>query len=179
MLDQYAAPIRVPQLAIRDGQQMLRFDPIELDEFAWNLNKCDPKFSAGEFSDDLHIGDRVLVDVTSQGAVRVGGVQEVIVRQQSLAFMDEPGDKADMVRWLDRELHRGGRNAGLRAAESQAWLNRVLDSLVTERGIAVAGIDRRRHELADLIDKRISEHGRKQFGTRRSHSSQAKADGGW
>lgn len=162
-LDQYAAPIRLPQLAIRDGQQLLRFDPIELDEFAWNLDRCDPAFSAAEFSDDLHVGDHVLVDVTSQGAVRVGGVEEVIVRQQLLTFMDERCEKADLVRWFDQELHRGGRNAGLAAAESQGWLNRVLDSLLSERGIAVAALNRRRHELADLINQRITDHGQKQI----------------
>jgi type III restriction enzyme len=161
-LDQYATPIRVPQLAVRDGQQLLRFDPIELDEFAWNLDKCEPTFTAAEFSDHLHVGDHVLVDVTGQGAVRVGGVEEVIVRQQSLFLMEDQWDKPDLVRWFDWELHRGGRNAGLTAAESQAWLNRVVDRLTVERGIAVPMLERRRHELADLIDQRITEHGRKQ-----------------
>jgi type III restriction enzyme len=104
----------------------------------------------------------VLVDVTSKGAVRVAGVEEVIVRQQSLTFMDERCEKADLVRWFDQELHRSGRNTGLTAAESQAWLNRVLDSLISERGIAVAALNRRRHELAGLIDQRITEHGQKQ-----------------
>ncbi len=162
LLDQYATPIRLPQLAIRDGQQLLRFDPIEVDEFAWNLDRCDPSFTAAQFSDDLYVGDHVLVDVTSQGAVRVGGVDEVIVRQQLLTFMDEPIDRSDLVRWFDRELHRGGRNAGLPAAESQAWLNRVVDALITERGIDVTVLGRRRHELADRIDERLTEHGRNQ-----------------
>jgi type III restriction enzyme len=161
-LDQYAPPIRVPQLAVRDGQQLLRLDPIELDEFAWNLDKCEPRFTAADFSDELHVGDRVLVDVTGQGAVRVGGVEEVILRQQSLFLMDDQRDKADLVRWFDWELHRGGRNAGLTAAETQAWLNRMVDWLIGERGIAVPMLDRRRHELADLVDQRIIEHGRNQ-----------------
>jgi type III restriction enzyme len=69
------------------------------------------------------------------------------------------------MRWsrtFDRELHGGGHNAGLPAAESQAWLNRVLHALMGERGVAVAVLNRRRHELADLIGQRSSEHGRKQ-----------------
>lgn len=131
LLDQYAKPIRLPQLAVRDGQRWLRFEPIELDEFTWELNACDPKFTDAEFSAELHLGDRAALDVTEQGAVRVGGVEQVITRQASFLLQDDHWEKVEVVRWLDQELHRGGQNAGLEAAESQAWLNRVVDYLVT------------------------------------------------
>lgn len=161
-LDQYAAPIRLPQLAIRDGQRWLRFEPIELDEFNWELNHCDAKFSEGDFSAELHVGDHVVLDVTGQGAMRVGGVEQVITRQASFLLQDDHWEKVELVRWLDRELHRGGKNAGLAAGESQAWLNRVVDFLVVERGIVVPVLVRKRHALADLIFHRITDHGRKQ-----------------
>lgn len=161
-LDEYAPPIRVPQLAVLDGQQLMRFEPIELDEFEWNLKGCEAKFAEAEFSADLHIGNHVLVDVTGKGAVRVGGVEEVIVRQQSLFIADDHWEKAELVRWFDKELHRGGQNAGLTAAESQAWLNRVADDLIAERSIPIPILVRKRHELADLIYHRIVDHGRQQ-----------------
>ncbi len=62
-----------------------------------------------------------------------------------------------------RNYIRGGRNAGLPAAESQAWLNRVVDYLVVERGIEIPILVRKRHELADLTFHRITDHGRKQI----------------
>jgi type III restriction enzyme len=71
-------------------------------------------------------------------------------------------DKAELVRWFDQELHRGGQNAGLPAAESQAWLNRVVDHLIAERGIEIPILGRKRHELAELIYHRIVDHGRDQ-----------------
>ncbi len=162
-LNEYARPLCVPQLAIRDKQQWFRFDPIELDEFTWDLNTCDPEFVEAEFSGELHVGDHVLVDVTGEGAVRVGGVEEVIVRQKSFLPMDDRWEKAELVRWIDRELHRGAKYAGLTAAESQAWLNRVVDHLTTEREIELPMLVRKRHELGDLILHRITEHGRKQI----------------
>ncbi len=162
MLDQYAKPIRVPQLAVRDGQQLIRFEPIELDEFEWSLNRCNAKFADAEFSAELHVGDHVLVDVTSKGAVKVGGVEEVIMRQQSLFIADDHWEKAELVRWFDKELHRGGQNAGLTAAESQAWLNRVADHLIAERRVPIPILVRKRHELANLIYHRIVDHGRQQ-----------------
>jgi len=163
LLDQYAKPICVPQLAVRDGQRLLRFEPIELDEFTWQLDACDPKFTDAEFSGELHVGDHVVLDVTGQGAVRVGGVEQVITRQASFLLQDDHWEKVEVVRWLDQELHRGGRNAGLAAAESQAWLNRVVDYLVVERGIEIPMLVRKRHELADLTFHRITDHGRKQI----------------
>ena len=67
------------------------------------------------------------------------------------------------MRWFDQELHRGGQNAGLTAAESQAWLNRVADYLIAERNIPIPILVRKRHELADLIYHRIVDHGRQQI----------------
>lgn len=162
-LDQYAAPFRIPQLAIRDGQRWFRFEPIELDEFDWNLNACDPVFSEEEFSAELHVGDKVLIGVKEDtGGVRVGGIEQVIARQLTFFSRNDEREKTALIRWLDRELHRGGQNAGLSASESQAWLNRVVDDLVGRRGFAMSVVVRKRHELANLLFHRITDHGRKQ-----------------
>lgn len=161
-LDQYAKPFCLPQLALRDRQRLLRFEPIELDEFDWDLNSCDPTFTEAEISSELHMGDHVQLDVTGQGAVRVGGVEEVIIRQLSFLPKDDHWEKAELVRWFDHEIHRGGQNAGLRAAEAQAWLNRVVDYMNTERRIDPSILVRKRHELAELILQRIVDHGCKQ-----------------
>ncbi len=161
-LDEYAQPLKIPQLAVREGQRWLRFEPIELDEFNWNLDACDATLTDAEFSTELHIGDHVLLDLTGKGAVRIGGVVEVLARQTSFLSLDDNWEKAELVRWFDRELHRGGQNAGLAAAESQAWLNRVANFLTAERGIALPILVRKRHELANLLFHRITDHGRTQ-----------------
>ncbi len=73
--------------AVRDGQRLAAVSTrLSWTNSRWNLNRCDPKFTRqAEFSDELHVGDHVVLDVTGQGAVRVGGVEEVIVRQ-AIAF---------------------------------------------------------------------------------------------
>ncbi|HQR06701.1 MAG TPA: DEAD/DEAH box helicase family protein [Gemmatales bacterium] len=160
-LDQYAQSIRLPQLAVRDKQQLLRFEPIELEEFSWDLEHCDHRFS--EFTGEFHIGDRTLIDVIDKGAVRVGSVEEVIVRQQTLWATSDHWDKVDLVRWFDQELHRGGINAGLSSSESQPWLNHVLNDLLNTRKIELPILVRKRHELIELIKERIEKHGRQQI----------------
>ena len=162
-LDQYAKPFRIPQLAIRLNQRLMRFEPIELDEFSWDLDSCESSLTEGEFSGELHIGDHVLIDLSGQGAVRVGSSEEVVVRQRLLLSQDDHWEKLELVRWLDKELHRGGQNAGLASKESQAWINRVLDHLIMGRNIETAILVRKRHELANVMFHRISDHGRKQI----------------
>ncbi len=162
-LDEYAAPVRVPQLIVRDGARSYLFEPEELDEYAWNLERCDAVISAAELSVELNVGDRVSLGVSEQGGVRVGGVEEVIVRQLSFVAEGDDWSKPELVRWLDAELHHGGAFAGLPKAQSQAWLLRVVDSLLTERGANLPVLVRKRHQLADVVIRRISAHGRQQM----------------
>jgi type III restriction enzyme len=161
-LDQYAQPLRVPQLVVTDGKRTFLFEPTELDEYSWNLNRCDAALSEKDFSTQLNIGDRVAVDLADRGGVRIGGVEEVIVRQLSFAAEGDDWSNTELVRWLDGELHHGGAFQGLAKAESQAWLLRVTDSLITNRKADPRILVRNRHDLADVLIRRMTEHGREQ-----------------
>ncbi|MBM4019566.1 MAG: hypothetical protein FJ288_14815 [Planctomycetes bacterium] len=161
-LDQYAQPIGVPQMIVTDAQRSYLFEPEELDEFSWALDDCDPALSEAEFSIEVNVGDRTSIGLTERGGVRIGGVEQVIVRQLSLVPESHDWSEADLVRWLDWELHRGGAYAGLSKAESQAWLLRVVEYLLSERKARLPVLVRKRHDLADAAVRRIAEHGRRQ-----------------
>ena len=161
-LDDYAEPLRVPQLIVRDGKRSYLFEPEELDEFTWNLDQCDPTLSDADFSIELNVGDRVSLGLTDKGGVKIGGVEEVIVRQLSFVTEGDDWGKPELVRWLDSELHHGGALAGLPKAQSQAWLLRVVDSLLTDRGADLPIVVRKRHDLANVLSRRIAAHGRRQ-----------------
>jgi len=161
-LDEFAKPVGVPQMVVRDGERCYLFEPEELDEFSWSLDRCDAALTEAEFSVELNVGDRVTLGLTDRGGLRIGGVEEVIVRQ--LAFLAEGDDwsKVELVRWLNRELHRGEAYVGLTAAESQAWLLRVVDHLLSERKAQLPILVRKNHDLADVAIRRIAAHGRQQ-----------------
>jgi type III restriction enzyme len=161
-LDEYAQPIQVPQLIVKDARRCYLFEPEELDEFCWDLDSCSPALTEADFAVELNVGDRVSVDVTDRGGVRIGGVKEVIVRQLSLVTEGDDWSKAELVRWLDRELHGGGAFVGLPKAQSQAWLLRVVDLLLTDRRADLPILVRKRHDLADVAIQRIAAHGREQ-----------------
>ena len=161
-LDQYAKPVGVPQMVVRDGERCYLFEPEELDEFSWSLNRCDAALTEAEVTVELNVGDRVAVGLTDRGGVRIGGVEEVIVRQLSFVAEGDDWSKTELVRWLNRELHRSEAYAGLAAAESQAWLLRVVDYLLSERKAQLPILVRKRHDLADVAIRRIVGHGRRQ-----------------
>lgn len=161
-LDEYAAPLCVPQLIIKDGERHYLFDPEELEEFSWNLDQCDPMLSGSEFSIELNVGDRVAVDVSGRGGIQIGGVEEVLVRQLGLVPGSEEWGKSELVRWLDRALHHGGALSGLPKIQSQAWLMRVVDLLLAERGADLGILVRKRHDLASVLRRRIAAYGRQQ-----------------
>jgi len=161
-LDKYAQPLRVPQLVVKDGERCNLFEPEELDEYSWNLDRCRPEFSDAVFSIELSVGRRTELGVTEQGNVRIGGIEEVIVRQLALLSDGDEWSKLDLVRWLDCELHRGNAFNGLTKAESGAWIMRVVDYFINDRRADMSILVRKRHELSDVVRRRIAEHGRGQ-----------------
>lgn len=161
-LDEYAVPLRVPQLVVKDGLRCYLFEPEELDEFSWDLDSCSPVLTEADFSIDLNVGAQVSLGVTDGGGMRIGGVQEVILRQLSFVTEGDDWSKPELVRWLDSELHHGGGFRGLPKAQSQAWLLRVVDSLLADREADLRVLVRKRHDLANVVIRRIAAHGRQQ-----------------
>jgi type III restriction enzyme len=161
-LDRYAEPLRIPRLVVREGNICTIFEPEELKEFDWNLDKCSTKISESEFSTELTLGKRVELGVDRTGGIVFGDIQDVVGRQ--LAFWSE-GDgwsKGELVGWLDREVHHGGTMTGLPTSQSQAWILRLIDTLLTERQCDVNILVRKRHQLSQIVKTIISDHGREQ-----------------
>jgi type III restriction enzyme len=162
MLDRYAEPMRIPCLVVRDGDTCTLFEPEELNEFDWNLDLCSTKISESEFSTELTLGKRAELGIDRTGGISIGGIQDVLGRQ--LAFWSE-GDgwnKGELVGWLDREIHHGGTLAGLPTSQSQAWLLRLIDAIITERQCDLNILVRKRHQLVQTVKTIIGDHGREQ-----------------
>lgn len=161
-LDEYAVPVRVPQLAVRTASRATLFEPKELDEFSWDLDKCDPNVSEQDFDPTYRVGDRVQIDMNASGGTRIGSVESVLLSRASLFDDGEEWTEQELVRWLNGELHKGQRFQGLTATHSVAWLRRVVAYLAGERRIDLGVIVRKRHLLADILIPRVSEHGFRQ-----------------
>ena len=166
-LDQYAKPLRVPQLTVRQGDRRFLLEPEELDSFAWDLDRCDPALTEAQFPSDLCVGTAALIDVEPTPGTHGGGLVarvtgDVRLRQLELIGEGEDWTEIELIRWLDQELHRGESFMGLPLKESQPWLHRAVHRLLGERGLSLPVVVRRRHSLAELLRTMIADHGRAQ-----------------
>lgn len=160
-LQQHAPSLFVPQLALRIGGQRTLFEPEELDYFTWDLDHCEAALSPGDFPDDLSVGSAATIDLEGERLVSAS-VGEVRLRQLELIGEGDDWTEVELVRWLDRELHRDDAFLGLPKAESQPWMHRVLQDLLQRRTLSLPVVVRRRHELSQLLRVRIADHGRSQ-----------------
>lgn len=164
---EFALPFRMPRLTVRINSRRSLLEPIELEQFEWDLNTCEPSISEIEFASDLKVGNAATIDIESRGGTeaglvsRVGG--EVRLKQLELISDGDDWSATQLVRWLDREMHRGDSLQGLPLKYSQPWLLRVVQELNQGRGLSLSLIVRRRHELAETIRVKICDHGRKQM----------------
>ncbi|MCR4316769.1 MAG: DEAD/DEAH box helicase family protein [Planctomycetes bacterium] len=162
-IDNYAQPIRMPQLIVRDNDRNYLFEPQELDEFVWNLGGCDFRLKESEFSSEPGVGKKITLGISRQGGMLYGGVEAVRSRQLTLAFENRDWSKTEVAKWLDTELRKGGSFIGLTKSESQPWFLRVVDFLIAERGVDISVIVRKRNELANVLRDRLASHGRAQI----------------
>ncbi len=166
-LGQYAKPLLVPRLIVKQGDRRTLFEPVELDHFAWELDRCDPALSENEFASNVKVGAAATIDVEANPGRHDGRtVMEVTgdVRLTQLELIGEGDDwsAVDLAKWLDRELHRGDSFLGLPLKESQPWLHRAVGELVGTRGLSLPVVVRRRHALAEALRTKVADHGHAQ-----------------
>jgi type III restriction enzyme len=157
----YARPLRVPRLTVRQDGRRTLLEPEELDTFSWNLAGCTVELTEGEFSSDLRVGSGAIIDLQEQALI-AAPAGDVRLRQLELIGEGEDWEANELVRWLDHELHRGDSFRGLPLAESQPWLRRTVDWLVADRSMELPMIVRRRHQLAEVLRTKVADQGRRQ-----------------
>lgn len=158
-LEQYSQPLRIPQLTVSSGEWRTLFEPRELEEFAWNLDQCDPQLDKQAFDAEYIAGGRTAIGFDADGGTRLDAVEQIRVPRVWLFDDGEPWTEQELLYWLNRELHKDSRFLGITATESAAWLKRVVAYLVEGRRIDLGVIVRKRHSLADAVIPRIVEHG--------------------
>ena len=134
-LGQYAKPLIVPRLTVKQDGRRTLFEPEELDKFTWAMDQCNPALSDADFPEDVKVGTAATIDVEANPGRRdARTVMEITgdVRLTQLELIGEGDDwtTGEMTRWLDRELHRGDSLLGLPLKESQPWLHKTVEELV-------------------------------------------------
>ncbi len=161
-LNEYAEPIRVPQLVVRDGKSCTLFVPEELKEFNWNLDDCDTTISKSKFSTEAVVGKRVELEVNELGGVAYGTPESVLSQRFLFGSKEDYWSKGALAAWLDDQIHLDRMMTSLPKTQSTPWLQRVIDSLLTQRKCELSVLVLKRSDLFPIVKAMLSEHRRKQ-----------------
>jgi len=156
-------PFSVPQLCVREGDELIEFESTMLLEHPWRLSEKDASLAA-EYNPLSRPAVRGgLVDVGDRGDVRTTVVSEervadfvAILHQHTFALAGRADwSLEEFVAWLDRHIdHRD-----IPVGESAEFLRKVVRGLLAKLGIVdVGALALDRFRLRDEVDHLIQSH---------------------
>jgi type III restriction enzyme len=153
----------VPLLCVRDGEDVFEFDTTQLMDRAWRLSEKDAELSPEYDPRKRPAGRAGLVDVGRLGEV----LQQVLAEDYEGDFVArlhqqvlrlggaEDWSIESLVQWLDRNIE----HADIPAAESAAFLRRVVQGLMAKHALPDVGtLATDRFRLRDEVEQKIDAH---------------------
>ena len=142
----------VPQLAIHVQG---RLEPLE-ESFMpaeWDLPKCDPVLTEGEYSGVLPEARSAEIYVSDEEAIKFRFIQNL---HAQLAFLDATADctATELALWLDRNIA----HHDVSHLNSSLFLRRLIDYLVDQRHIPIEQLASDRYRLRNAAQAKIAQH---------------------
>jgi hypothetical protein len=146
-LTEVARPLVVPKLAVRIDGRLSLLEPIELDQFQWDLNGCDAAIGEREFSADILVGSAATIDIEADSEGRTAALVsrsagDVRLRQLELiGATSEDANPVDRRIKIDRFQSSYWGRAQCRADLSARPRQRIhfVNVVQTAQGIQLAG----------------------------------------
>ena len=91
----------MPRLTLKQGDRRTLFEPEELDNFAWDLDRCEPGLSEAEFASDIRVGTAATIDVEANPGGRDGRTVMEVTGNVRLSQLELIGEGDD---WSEVEL---------------------------------------------------------------------------
>jgi type III restriction enzyme len=142
---------RVPALARRSGDQLHLWEPEDFLSEDWDLSDCSHELTENEFALSVRRELRT-VDVDKNG-IKLSASEQVRA-QLALLQHEEDWTHARLVAWLDRNIP----HPDVPQAQSHVFLWRLVDHLVSERGLSLSALTRERFRLRGAAQAKIAEH---------------------
>ena len=143
----------VPQLVVRRGE---RFEPFEETVFLdvpWRLSQCDTLLTEEEYSGERFDGTEVEYDVTAEGKLKVGFIND-LQHAMTLFAADAGWTPAELVYWLDRNIP----HTDVSFREANAFLSILVLRLMDERGFSLDQLVSDKYHLRDAVAEKINTH---------------------
>jgi|PersoiStandDraft_1058852.scaffolds.fasta_scaffold00436_7 type III restriction enzyme len=147
------APFRIPAMGIRIDGQLVLFEESHFLDAAWTITDCDTTLTESAFSSQVISGAEGEVDVTAEGKISHRFV-DAIRTQLSLLRAESGWTTAELANWLDRNIQ----HPDIPRTQSSLFIHRVIEKLVSERGVNVAQLAKERSRLKDAVAALIDQH---------------------
>jgi type III restriction enzyme len=146
-------PFRMPRLGIRIDGQLVLFEDNHFLDATWNIADCDATLTESAFSPQVVSGATGEVDVTANGKIAHRFVDAI--RTQLSGLRAEAGwTAAELANWLDKNIsHRD-----IPRTQSSLFIFRVIEKLVSNRGVTVDQLAREKYRLRDAVAGLIDHH---------------------
>lgn len=146
----------VPQLALwHEGE----WEPVDENTFlrtGWTLADGDASLSESEFASQLSV-EQYMLDVNAQGKTSLQQAERVFISdlQCRLALLtpEDVTTTAGLAVWLDRHIP----HPDLTQSQASLFLLRLIENLMTQRGLTLEQLSRERLRLRDAAERKIND----------------------
>ncbi|MHB9036588.1 MAG: DEAD/DEAH box helicase [Armatimonadota bacterium] len=146
-------PFTVPALALYVDGELEFFDDSHFLDSDWNLSKCNPSLSEGEFPSDVAAGAVGEIDISQSGQVETRFVDQ-LHDQLSLITVEPGWTVAGLANWLDRQIP----HPDITQAQSSLFIQNVITNLIEVRGLTLEQLARRKFRLRNAIEAKIASY---------------------
>jgi type III restriction enzyme len=153
-------PFRVPRLAIQLDGLLEPFEDTHFREEAWSLQDADAALAESEFSSRRTEGQTGTLDVTEQGRVKTQPVSylEALRERQMLLNVDR-WTVGELLYWLARNI----RHDDLETDDFSRYLQRMVRSLLDERGLSLEYLVHNKLALRDAAERKVRDLRRSEY----------------
>ncbi len=140
----------VPQLMIQQGDFLTLFDETTLTEGDWELASFDPVLSEQEFPTSQEAIQRARLGISKSEKVDVRAYDEL---EAQLSLLDDEGgwDVLSLTSWLDSNIPFTYATRD----EKVAWIRRVLEELIEQRGLTIETLAYRKFRLRKAVEEKL------------------------
>ncbi len=150
---QKGVPFSLPRLAYQQGDWLEELDKTHYLEHKWRLSQQAATLDSAEFSAQPQRGQQAQITISQAEQVEVKFLQN-LHQQMTFLARDKGWSRANLVYWLDRAIP----HPDIVPNESSAFLNKLVQNLIEQRGFSLDQLVHDKYRLAAAARKKIDDY---------------------
>jgi type III restriction enzyme len=149
----------LPRLAYRQGELLEELSLTHYMEHSWNLLTHEAALTQEEYTGTMQTGQQAEITVDDEGQLVTRFIDN-LHHQMTYLATDRGWSMAELVRWIDRAFP----HPDIAAAESGAFITRLIQRLMRDRGMSLDQLVHDKYRLAKAIAQKIDDYRQAAYG---------------